>query len=107
MRESPLGGHFLKKFPAKFPASREFKGGDRFDPGCIHHHAVTCYRRFPEGVRKAPNWRGSVRRVVLRDGIVTVGRAFLPFFSYPEIPFPWFGDCERQRLRFGPRLRRR
>jgi hypothetical protein len=56
-----LGGPFFKKFPAKFPASREFEGEDRFDPGCIHHHAVMCYWRFPEGVRKAPNWRGSVR----------------------------------------------
>jgi hypothetical protein len=36
-------------------------------------HAVACYRRFPESVRKAPNWRGSVRLFVLRDGIVTVG----------------------------------
>jgi hypothetical protein len=26
-----LGGSFFKQFPAKFPASREFKGGDRFD----------------------------------------------------------------------------
>src|SRR5438128_3028194 len=62
------------------------------------HHAVVFYRRFPEGVRKAPSWRGSVRRFVLRDGIVTVGRSFLRIFSGPEIPFPGNGDRERQRL---------
>jgi hypothetical protein len=50
------------------------------------HHAVTCYRRFPEGVRKAPSWRGSVRRVVLRDGTVTVGRSFLRIFLWPRNP---------------------
>src|SRR5262249_44005702 len=48
------------------------------------HHAIVCYRRFPEGVRKAPNWRGSVRRFVLRDGIVTVGRSFLRIFLWPR-----------------------
>jgi hypothetical protein len=32
-------------------------------------------------VRKAPNWRGSVRRVILRDGIVTVGRSFLRIYG--------------------------
>ena len=44
------------------------------------------YRRFPEGVRKAPNWRGSVRRFVLRDRIVTVGRWFLRIFLWPRNP---------------------
>ena len=50
------------------------------------HHAVVCYRRFPESERKAPNWRGSVRRFVLRDGIVTVGRSFLRIFLWPRNP---------------------
>src|SRR6266481_9697739 len=50
------------------------------------HHAVVCYRRFPEGVRKAPNWRGSVRRFVLRDGIVTVGTSFVRIFLWPRNP---------------------
>jgi hypothetical protein len=49
------------------------------------HHAVTCYRRFPEGARKAPNWRGSVRPFVLSDGIVTVGRSFLRIFLWPPM----------------------
>ena len=49
----------MEKFPAKFPASREFGSGDGFDPGCIHHHAVLHSWRFPEGVRNASNWRGS------------------------------------------------
>ena len=40
--------------------------------------------RFPESERKAPNWRGSVRRFVLRDGIVTVGRSFLRIFLWPR-----------------------
>jgi hypothetical protein len=45
-----------------------------------------------------------VRRFVLRDGIVTVGRSFLPFFSGPEIPFPGNGDRERHAdLWFGRR----
>ena len=57
----------LAGLPAHFESSRA-------------HHAVVCYRRFPESVRKAPNWRGSVRRFVLRDGIVTVGRSFLRIF---------------------------
>ena len=34
--------------------------------------------------RKAPNWRGSVRRFVLRDDIVTVGRPFLRIFLWPR-----------------------
>jgi hypothetical protein len=50
------------------------------------HHAVVCYRRFPESARKTPNWRGSLRRFVLRDGIVTVGRSFLRVFLWPRNP---------------------
>src|SRR6266446_4453523 len=93
-----LRGPFFKKFPAKFPASREFWGGDRFDPGCIHHHAVVCYRRFPERVRKAPNWRGSVGRSLSETAPLQSAGGFCAFFSGPEIPFPGNGDRKRQRL---------
>src|SRR5262245_55755196 len=31
----------IEKIPCKFPYSREFGRGDRFDQGCIHHHAFT------------------------------------------------------------------
>jgi hypothetical protein len=36
-----------------------------------------------------------MRRFVLRDSIVTLGRSFCAFFSSPEIPFPGNGDRER------------
>src|SRR5262249_36368496 len=50
------------------------------------HHAVLCYRRFPEGVRKAPNWRGCMRRVVRGDHAVTGGGRFLRIFLWPRNP---------------------
>src|SRR5205823_13250041 len=71
---------------SKSPCISPNAGRDRFDLYCIHHHAVVCYRRFPESVRKAPNWRGSVRRSVLRDDIVTVGGSFVRIFLWPRNP---------------------
>src|SRR6266404_4276491 len=71
------------------------------------HHAVVCYRRFPEGVRKAPNWRGSVRRFVLRDGIVTVGTSFLRIFLWPRNPVSRKRRPREAETRFECRLRRR
>ena len=32
---------FFRRSPCCFPACREFAVVDRFDPGCIHHHAFT------------------------------------------------------------------
>ncbi len=71
------------------------------------HHAVVCYRRFPEGVRKAPNWRGSLRRFVLRDGIVTVGRSFLRIFLWPRNPVSRKRRPREAETRFECRLGRR
>jgi hypothetical protein len=71
------------------------------------HHAVVCYRRFPEGVRKAADWRGSVRRFVLRDGIVTVGRSFLRIFLWPRNPVSRKRRPREAETRFECRLRRR
>ena len=48
----------IEKIPCKFPYSREFARGDRFDAGCIHHHAVHGFRRFPAGGRKGPHLAG-------------------------------------------------
>src|ERR1700752_541645 len=41
----------LQKIPCRFPHIREFGCGDQFVADCTLHHAVACYRRFPEGVR--------------------------------------------------------
>ena len=95
------------KFPVIFPVIREFGCRDGFAFDCIHHHAVVCYRRFPEGVRKAPNWRGSVRRFVLRDGFVTVGRSFLRIFLWPRNLVSRKRRPREAETRFECRLRRR
>src|SRR5712671_4976678 len=71
------------------------------------HHAVVCYRRFPESVRKAPELAGSVRRFVLRDGIVTVGTSFLRIFLWPRNPVSRKRRPREAETRFECRLRRR
>jgi hypothetical protein len=67
------------------PVRQNCVPGTQFESSQVHH-AVVCYRRFPESVRKAPHWRGSVRRFVLRGGIVTVGGSFLRIFLWPRNP---------------------
>jgi hypothetical protein len=62
---------------------------------------------FLKVLRKAPNWRGSVRRFVLRDGIVTVGRSFLRIFLWPRNPVSRKRRPREAETRFECRLRRR
>jgi hypothetical protein len=97
----------MRKIPCKLPYIREFECGDGLESDWVLHHAVVCYRRFPEGVRKAPNWRGFVRRFVLRDGIATVGRSFLRIFLWPRNPVSRKWRPREAETRFECRLRRR
>jgi hypothetical protein len=62
------------------------------------HHAVVCYRRFPERVRKAPNWRDPCDGSFSETASLQSAGAFCAFFSGSEIPFPGNGDRKRQRL---------
>src|SRR5260370_37694781 len=54
------------KFPVLFPDRRELPRGDRFDGGCIHHHAVRCEPAFP-GLRQIARNLRAVSRVQIRD----------------------------------------
>jgi hypothetical protein len=62
---------------------------------------------FLKGLRKASNWRGSVRRFVLGDRIVTVGRSFLRIFLWPRNPVSRKRRPREAETRFECRLRRR
>src|SRR5437660_9564172 len=60
--------------------------------------AVVCYRRFPERVRKAPNWRDPCDGSFSETASLQSAGGFCAFFSGSEIPFPGNGDRKRQRL---------
>src|SRR6184192_1986315 len=66
------------------------QGGERFDLDCIHHHAVVCYRRFPEGVTKGPELAGicatvrSQRRHRYSRQVVSAHFSLAPKSRFPE-----------------------
>src|SRR5262245_56013121 len=68
------------KINREFCRFREFEFGDRFDLECIHHHAVPHSRRFPAGVRKAPNRRGFLNDRVVSETLIGGSGRRIGFF---------------------------
>ena len=92
MAQKSQSGPKSRKFPAKFPASREFWAGDGFADGCQHHHAFCreCVsaglgnrpRHFKDLALRLSNFRVSSRERA--DDFLTSG----PPVSDSEKPFP-------------------
>src|SRR6266480_3831345 len=95
----------LRKSPCICPKCRE---RDRFDGGCIHHHAFRHLRRIPVCVCKGPELAGFLYdRLVSETADPWFGGRIGAFFSGQEIPFPGNGDRSRQRLSSNRELLRR